>query len=174
MNPIFAGQGRPIFPSALEIWFQDEARVGQKNKITRRRAQRGTRPSAPKDQWTKSAYIFGAICQEQGKGAGLVLPFCNIETISLQLTEISLMGTVKANAPVVDGYSPGRTCRWGQPPLNRESTTYWPLWRARKSNGFCGVPRYKAESEWRLRLDSQTFLAFSEQGPGIPDVLVRY
>src|SRR3546814_4340717 len=66
------------------------SRVGQKNKITRRWARRGTRPSAPKDQRTKSAYIFGAICPEQGKGAGLVLPFCNTETMSLHLTEIAL------------------------------------------------------------------------------------
>ena len=32
----------------IEIWFADEARIGQKNKITRRWAKRGTRPSAPK------------------------------------------------------------------------------------------------------------------------------
>ncbi len=49
----------------------DEARVGQKNKITRRWAKRGTRPSAPRDQRTSSAYIFGAICPAEGKGAGL-------------------------------------------------------------------------------------------------------
>ncbi len=55
----------------IEIWFQDEARVGQKNKITRRWAKRGTRPSAPRDQRTSSAYIFGAICPAEGKGAGL-------------------------------------------------------------------------------------------------------
>jgi hypothetical protein len=35
---------------AIEIWFADEARIGQKNKITRRWAKRGTRPSAPHDQ----------------------------------------------------------------------------------------------------------------------------
>src|SRR3546814_5172581 len=34
---------------------------------------RGTRPSAPHDQRTKSAYIFGAICPAQGKGAALVI-----------------------------------------------------------------------------------------------------
>ena len=51
-------------------------------------ARRGTRPSAPKDQRTKSAYIFGAICPELGKGAGLVQPFCNNQTMSL--AEISL------------------------------------------------------------------------------------
>jgi len=41
----------------IEIWFADEARVGQKNKITRHWAKRGTRPSAPKDQRTASANI---------------------------------------------------------------------------------------------------------------------
>jgi len=74
----------------IEVWFQDEARIGQKNKITRRWARRGTRPSAPKDQRTKSAYIFGAICPELGKGAGLILLFCNTQTMSLHLAEISL------------------------------------------------------------------------------------
>ncbi len=73
----------------IEIWFQDEARVGQKNKITRRWAKRGTRPSAPRDQRTRSAYLFGAICPEQGKGAGLVLPWCNTAAMALHLAEIS-------------------------------------------------------------------------------------
>ncbi len=51
----------------IEIWFGDEARVGQKNKITRRWALRGTRPIAPHDQRTQSTYIFGAICPAEGK-----------------------------------------------------------------------------------------------------------
>ena len=63
--------------------------MGQKNKITRRWAKRGTRPSAPHDQRTASAYIFGAICPDKGKGAGLVLPFCNTEAMNLHLTEIA-------------------------------------------------------------------------------------
>ena len=56
----------------IEIWFQDEARIGQKNKITRRWAKRGSRPSAPHDQRTASTYIFGAICPKDGKGAALI------------------------------------------------------------------------------------------------------
>ncbi len=56
----------------IELWWQDEARIGQKNKITRRWAKRGSRPSAPKDQRTRSVYIFGAICPARGVGAGLV------------------------------------------------------------------------------------------------------
>ena len=73
----------------IEIWWQDEARVGQKNGITRRWARRGSRPSAPKDQRTKSAYIYGAICPAQGKAAGLVLPRCNTEGMTLHLAEIA-------------------------------------------------------------------------------------
>ena len=73
----------------LELWWHDEARIGQKNKITRRWARRGTRPSAPHDQRTAWAYIFGAICPAKGKGAGLVLPSCDTQAMTAQLEEIS-------------------------------------------------------------------------------------
>jgi transposase len=85
----------------IEIWFQDEARIGQKNKISRRWAKRGTRPSAPHDQRTRSAYIFGAICPKEGKGAGLVLPRCNTEAMSLHLQEISRAVKPQAHAVVI-------------------------------------------------------------------------
>lgn len=88
--------GKPI-----EIWFQDEARIGQKNKITRRWAKRGTRPSAPRDQRTASTYIFGAICPARGTGAGLVLPWCNSTTMALHLAEISQAVTPGAHAVLV-------------------------------------------------------------------------
>jgi len=65
---------KDVDPADIEVWFGDEARIGQKNKITRRWAKRGTRPSAPHDQRTASTYIFGAICPAEGKAAGLILP----------------------------------------------------------------------------------------------------
>ena len=74
---------------AVEIWFADQARVGQKNKIARRWARRGTRPSAPSDQRTASTYIFGAICPRDGKAVGLILPKCNTEAMQLHLDEIA-------------------------------------------------------------------------------------
>ena len=73
----------------IELWWQDEARIGQKNGITRRWAKRGTRPSAPKDQRTSSAYIYGAICPAKGIGAALVLPRCDTQGMNLHLGEIS-------------------------------------------------------------------------------------
>jgi len=82
---------KAIDVETIEIWFQDEARIGQKNKITRRWAKRGTRPSAPRDQRTASTYIFGAVCPKEGKGAALILPTCNTEAMNLHLTEIAQM-----------------------------------------------------------------------------------
>jgi hypothetical protein len=64
---------------------KDEARISQKNKIMRRWAKRGSRPSAPCDQRTASTYIFGAVCPKEGKGAALILPACNTEAMNLHL-----------------------------------------------------------------------------------------
>jgi len=55
----------------------------------RRWARRGTRPSAPHDQWMRSTYIFGAICPAGGAAAGLVLPRCNTAAMALHLDETS-------------------------------------------------------------------------------------
>ncbi len=66
-------QRRGLDRRDIEVWFGDEARVGQKNKITRRWARRGSRPPAPSDQRTASTYIFGAICPKEGKAVGLIL-----------------------------------------------------------------------------------------------------
>ena len=85
----------------IELWWQDEARVGQKNKITRRWAKRGTRPSAPKDQRTKWAYIFGAICPAKGKGAGLVMPYADTEAMNEHLRLISNEVAPNAHALVL-------------------------------------------------------------------------
>ncbi len=85
----------------IEIWFQDEARIGQKNKLTRRWARRGTRPRAPHDQRTKWAYIFGAICPKLGKAAGLVMPFADTPAMQAHLEEIATMVNTDAHAILV-------------------------------------------------------------------------
>ena len=99
----------------IELWFQGKpdqqtvrgtvcpanARIGQKNKITRRWARRGTRPRAPHDQRTKWAYIFGAICPAEGKGAGLVMPRCDTEAMQAHLVEIGTMVAPDAHAVLI-------------------------------------------------------------------------
>jgi hypothetical protein len=83
----------------IELWSQDEARIGQKNKLTRRWARRGTRPRAPHDQRTAWAYIFGAICPAEGKGTGIVMPFCDTPAMQAHLAEIS--ATVASDAHAI-------------------------------------------------------------------------
>jgi len=80
-----------LLPNGIEIelWWADQARIGQKNKVTRRWAWRGTRPRAPRDQRTLWTYLFGAICQQKGKGAGLVLPPCDTAAMAAHRAEIS-------------------------------------------------------------------------------------
>ena len=58
----------------LEIWFQDEARVGQQGTLTRIWAERGTRPRAPRDTRYIWSYIFGTVCPERAEAAAQSLP----------------------------------------------------------------------------------------------------
>ncbi|MCP3968910.1 MAG: IS630 family transposase, partial [Rhodobacteraceae bacterium] len=64
---------------AVEIWFPDEARVGQKNGQVYQWAAKGTRPRQAADQRYENAYIFGAVCPAHDKGAALVMPHANAE-----------------------------------------------------------------------------------------------
>ncbi len=73
----------------LEIWFQDEARIGQKNGLVRQWARRGSRPRQPADQRYENAYLFGAICPARGTGAALALPYADTGAMQLHLDEIS-------------------------------------------------------------------------------------
>lgn len=85
----------------LEIWFQDEARIGQQGTLTRVWAKRGTRPRAPRDQRYQWAYLFGAVCPKRRASAALVLPTANAETMTLHLAEISRQVARGAHAALV-------------------------------------------------------------------------
>lgn len=86
---------------AIEIWFQDEARVGQKGTVTYVWARCGTRPRAVQDTRYKWTYLFGAVCPERAVGAGLVMPRANIGAMNLHLAEISKAVTPGAHAVLV-------------------------------------------------------------------------
>lgn len=73
----------------LELWWQDEARVGQQGTTMRLWAKRGSLPAPPKDCRYAWAYLFGAVCPARGVGAGLVLPHANAQAMNLHLAEIS-------------------------------------------------------------------------------------
>ena len=85
----------------VEIWFHDEARVGQKNGLVYQWAKRGSRPRQPHDQRTAWAYLFGAVCPARDEGAALVLPRADTEAMQVHLQEISRTVTSGAHAIVV-------------------------------------------------------------------------
>src|SRR6266850_4758213 len=91
----------------VELWFQDEARIGQKNSLTRVWGQTGSRPAAPKDLGFASAYVFGAVCPLEGKAAALIMPICNTAAMNHHLCEISSQVTADVHAVVIlDGLDP--------------------------------------------------------------------
>ena len=91
-----AAQGKPV-----EVWFQDEARVGQQGTLARLWAPRGSRPRAPKDCRYAWAYILGAVCPARATGAALVMPYANTEAMSAHLAEISRHVSPGAHAILV-------------------------------------------------------------------------
>ena len=85
----------------IEIWFQDEARVGQKNGLVYQWARKGTRPRQPKDQRYASCYIFGAVCPARDVGAALVMPYADTEAMQRHLDEIAQNIRPKAHAVIL-------------------------------------------------------------------------
>ena len=78
-----AAPGTPI-----EVWFADEARVGQQGTLTRVWAERGSRPRAPRDRRYTSAWLFGAVCPARRTGAAVVMPEVNSAAMEAHLAEI--------------------------------------------------------------------------------------
>ena len=88
----------------IEVWFQDEARVGQQGTLVYVWAERGSCPVATRDCRRNWAYIFGAVCPERAVGEALVMPFVNIEAMNRHLQQISRRVAFGAHAAlIVDG-----------------------------------------------------------------------
>jgi DDE superfamily endonuclease len=73
----------------VELWFTDEARVGQKGQVTHVWYQKGVRPRGARQQGFSSAHLFGAVCPEREAGVALVLPEVSTAAMSVFLAELS-------------------------------------------------------------------------------------
>jgi transposase len=73
----------------VDIWFQDEARIGQRGTVTRTWAEKGTRPRLIRQQQFEYAYIFGAVCPSRDEAVGIVMPYVNTEAMLIHLEHIS-------------------------------------------------------------------------------------
>jgi len=92
------------------VWFQDEARVGQKGSIEYVWAPIGARPAMVRDNRHDSVHIFGAICPSRATGAAIIMPVVNTEAMNKHLAEISTQVAANAHALLIcDGAG------WHQP-----------------------------------------------------------
>jgi DDE superfamily endonuclease len=131
--------GRPV-----EIWFEDEARVGQQGTLTRIWARRGTRPRAVRDHRFTWAYLFGAVCPARGTGAAVIMPEVNVEAMNEHLAEISRCVSVGAIAVLVlDGAGwhssarievPDNIVLLALPPYSPELNSMENIWQYLRSN----------------------------------------
>jgi len=73
----------------VEVWAQDETRVGQKGKIGRRWAEKGSNPTTLVYGGFKSVWLFGAFCAERDVGAALVAESVSTAAMNTHLAIIS-------------------------------------------------------------------------------------
>ena len=74
--------------TAIEVWFQDEMRLGQKDSLIYQWAKKGSRPRQPKDQRYENAYVFGAVCPSRDTGVALIMPQADTEAMQAHLDAI--------------------------------------------------------------------------------------
>lgn len=72
----------------IELWFADEARIGQKGRVTHVWYAKGERPRALLQQGFVSVHLFGAVCPERDTGVALALPAVSTAAMSLFLAEL--------------------------------------------------------------------------------------
>ena len=73
----------------IEVWFQDETRVGQQGSISRTWYLKGERPRLVKQQQFLSAYIYGAVCPAKDKSSAIFASEVSSEIMQIHLDCIS-------------------------------------------------------------------------------------
>lgn len=137
--------GRPI-----EIWYQDEARVGQKGTHAYVWAPVGSCPRMVKDNRHDSAYLFGAICPDRGVGAAIIMPTVNSEAMNEHLKEISTQVATGAHGVLVlDGAGwhqssaelrvPDNISLLSLPPYSPELNPMELVWEYLRGNTLCAL-----------------------------------
>ena len=74
-------------PASVDIWYEDEARIGQKGMLARVWAQRGSRPRVPRDHRYGYCYLFSAICPDYGAAVGHVCGRANTQEMNRHLMD---------------------------------------------------------------------------------------
>jgi hypothetical protein len=97
------GQVAAAHPEAerVELWFEDEARIGQKGRTTHVWHQRGVRPRGRCEHRFASAHLFGAVCPGRDAGVAVVLPEVSTVAMNLFLAELARIVPAGTHAVLV-------------------------------------------------------------------------
>ena len=68
----------------MTLWFQDEARFGQKGRVCHRWYTRGQRPPGLCDRRYTRAHLYAAVCPATGQDFALVLPEVSTRAMAMQ------------------------------------------------------------------------------------------
>ena len=145
MNAALAGSPRT---GSIEIWFQDEARVGQQGTHAYIWTPVGSRPRMIRDNRHVSASIFGAICPDRGAAAALIMPYADTEAMNEPLKEISTQIVAGSHAILLcDGAGwhqrgrkllvPGNITLLTLPPYSPELNPMENVWDYLRQNKLC-------------------------------------
>jgi len=85
----------------VEVWFQDEARIGQQGTLTSVWAQTGSRPTAVKQTEYEWCYLFAAVNPLTGASSALVTPTVNTPYMNKHLEFISREAGPEAHVVLV-------------------------------------------------------------------------
>lgn len=89
-GPLFVQHVQTQHPGKdLQIWFQDEVRIGQQGTLTNVWAEKGSRPTAVKQTEYEWVYIFGAVNPATGQSSALLTPTVNTDYMNHHLKFIS-------------------------------------------------------------------------------------
>jgi hypothetical protein len=69
----------------VQLWFMDEARIGQKGRACHRWYEKGERPPGLVDQRFASVWLYAAVCPKSGEDVALVLPSVSAEAMGVFL-----------------------------------------------------------------------------------------
>ena len=130
----------------VDVWFQDEARIGQKGMLSRIWALKGTRPGIPRDYRYGYCYLFSALCPATGEAIGHVCDRANTIEMNRHLIDIGSMVPKGRHALVIfDGAGwhrsrdlacPGNVSVMRLPPYSPELNPAENVFQFLKSNHF--------------------------------------
>lgn len=89
-RPLFVQEVKQSHPDKqVQVWFQDEARIGQQGTLTTVWAETGSRPVRVKQTEYQWVHLFAAVDPVTGQSSALLAPHCNTQYMNAHLQFIS-------------------------------------------------------------------------------------